>query len=192
MKRIVAAMLTVFLTGCAVQPSEQTVTNRMNGAFTAEVTIRTADSEITGTLQRYGTDAWCVVFSEPAALDGVQLDFVDDEVTASYKGLEFSVPQTAQAVRTELQELMEVVDGMAAEQELTVQEQDEQLTCGGELEVGAYTLSFGEDGTPLGFSLPAYGLEITFGSFVQQGAAQPVAPTQPETPTQPEAAVETQ
>lgn len=165
--------------GCSSVPSLPGKTaNRMAGSFTAEVTITTAESETTAVLTRYGTDAWCVVFTDPPALDGVQLDYLDDEVTASYKGLEFSVPQSAQALKTELSELMEVVDGFAPETELETHAKDDLLVCEGELEVGGYTLALAEDGAPVSFSLPAYGLCITFTSFSDESGA---AATEPET-----------
>lgn len=173
MKRIFAVLCAGFLiaeTGCTLQSLPGQTENRMTGSFAAEVTITNAESETKATLTRYGTDAWCVVFNDPAALSGVQLDFLDDEVTASYKGLAFSVPQSAQALKTELSELMEVVDDMAVNTELDGVSEEETLVCEGELEVGSYRFCFTEEGLPLTFSLPAYGLVITFDSFTEQGA----------------------
>jgi hypothetical protein len=135
-----------------------------------------AEKETKATLTRYGTDAWSVVFSEPQALAGVQLDFLDDDVTASYKGLEFSVPQSAQAVKTELHELMEIIDGMAQNTELDGTAKEEHIICEGEIDVGSYTLTFAQDGIPLSFSLPCYGLEITFDSFTENGTASETLP----------------
>ncbi len=184
MKRIVAALCMCALllsgTGCSLQTSSGNVSNRMSGAFTSDVTMTTSDSETKAALTRYGTDAWRVVFTEPAALSGVQLDFVDDEVTASYKGLEFSVPQSAQAVRTMLEELMEIVDEMALEPTLEGTEEDGSIVCEGEIDEGDYTLTFAEDGTPLSFSLPCYGLTVTFDTFAENGSAQEPSDTVPE------------
>lgn len=175
MKRIFAAfsMSLVLLSsaGCSMQSMTGSVSNRMNGSFSSEVTITTSDSEIKGTLTRYGSDAWSVVFSEPPALAGVQLDFIDEEVTASYKGLAFSVPQSAQAVRTMLEELMDIVDDMAQDTELDGKHEDESFVCEGEIDVGGYTLTFTEDGTPMTFELPAYGLTIAFDTFIPSGTA---------------------
>ncbi|MDE5564709.1 MAG: hypothetical protein K2I93_06105 [Oscillospiraceae bacterium] len=173
MKRIFAlfCLTSVLLTGCSMpQGSSGTVTNRMTGSFCAEVTVTTAENETKGILTRFGTDAWCVEFSEPAALSGVKLDFLDEEVTASYKGLEFSVPQSAQALKTELSELMDVVDTMAQTMELQGSAKDGNVSCEGELEVGDYMLVLNGEGVPLSFSLPAYGLVIVFDSFTDQNA----------------------
>lgn len=176
MKRIFAALcmsaVLVSASGCAVQQLPGNVSNRMGGAFSSEVTMTTADSETKGVLTRYGMDAWSVTFTEPAALSGVQLDFMDDEVTASYKGLEFSVPQSAQAVKTMLSELMDIVDDMAEEPELSCKQKEDGAVCEGEIDEGSYTLTFDKDGVPQEFSLPSYGLTITFDTFTDNGGAQ--------------------
>ncbi len=174
MKRLIAAFCMSFAllscTGCAMQSTPGSVSNKMNGGFSADVTMTTADNEVKGTLTRYGSDAWSVIFTEPPALSGVQLDFTDDEVAASYKGLAFSVPQSAQAVRTMLEELMDIVDDMSQETELDCKQKEELLICEGEIDEGSYTLTFSEDGTPQSFTLPSYGLTITFDTFTQNGS----------------------
>ncbi len=116
-------------------------------------------------------------FSEPAALSGVQLDFLDQEVTASYKGLAFSVPQSAQAIRTELSGLMEAVDAMAQDTELAGNVQDGAVLCEGETENGSYSLLLQEDGTPVSFSLPNYGVVISFAAFAEQSGISPTEET---------------
>ncbi|MCR5718611.1 MAG: hypothetical protein K6F80_06230 [Oscillospiraceae bacterium] len=185
MKRIFALipMLPLLLTGCTGIPATPGKTvNRMAGGFVSDVTVTTADSQTRAVLTRYGTDAWEVCFCEPAALDGVELRFLDGEVTASYKGLEFSVPQSAQALRTEFAELMHVVDSNAPLTELDTHTADELFVSEGELEVGSYTLSFAQDGTPVQFSLPAYGVLITFDTFTDaDGCAVTETSTIPKT-----------
>ena len=175
MKRMLAILpvLPLFLfAGCSSVPSLSGKTvNRMAGAFTAQVTVTTADSESRAILTRYGTESWSVCFTEPPALDGVQLDYLDSEVKASYKGLEFSVPQSAQALRTEIGELMTAVDSFASLTELDTHASDDLFVCEGELEVGSYTLAFAQDGTPVQFSLPAYGVVIGFEQFADDADA---------------------
>ncbi len=182
MKRIVAgisATMLIFGMGCTtVVPVSTKTTNHMAGSFTTEVTMTTSETETTATLTRYGMNAWCVVFNEPTALSGVQLDFFDNEVKASYKGLEFSVPQSAQALKTELSDLMKVVDEMSINPELDGTVSDGVLVCEGQLETGSYSLEFTENGIPTNFSLPSRGLVITFSNFNE--LAEPPT-TEPET-----------
>ena len=187
MKRIFAVIslnAVLLSTGCTVvQTVPGKIANPMTGGFTAEVTITNADSESKATLTRYGTDAWCVVFSEPPTLAGVQLDFLDDEVKASYKGLEFSVPQSAQAIRTELEDLMNIIDDMALSPDLTGKADENKIICEGAIEEGSYTLTFTDAGIPAEFSLPCYDLLISFDSFTQQNGtpSETAVPAVPET-----------
>ena len=182
MKRIVAGisvMIFILCTGCTtVVPVNTKTVNHMAGSFTTDVTMTTSETETTATLTRYGFNAWSVVFNEPQALSGVQLDFFDNEVKASYKGLEFSVPQSAQALKTELSDLMKVVDDMSTTPELDGTVSDGVLVCEGQLETGGYTLEFTENGIPTTFSLPSYGLVIAFSNFNE--LAEPPT-TEPET-----------
>lgn len=187
MKRIFAVVslnALLFSTGCTVvQTAPGKIANPMTGGFTAEISITSAESESKATLTRYGTDAWCVVFSEPPTLAGVQLDFLDDEVKASYKGLEFSVPQSAQAIRTELEDLMNIIDDMALSPDLTGKADENKIICEGAIEEGSYTLTFTDTGIPAEFSLPCYHLLISFDSFTQQTgiSSETTVPAMPET-----------
>jgi len=169
MKRIVAgisAILFISCTGCTtVVPVNTKTANHMTGSFTTDVVMTTSETETSATLTRYGMNAWSAVFNDPQALSGIQLDFFDNEVKASYKGLEFSVPQSAQALKTELSDLMKVIDEMAINPELDGTVSDGMLVCEGQLETGGYSLEFTEDGIPVTFSLPSYGLVITFSNF---------------------------
>ncbi|MBR1528785.1 MAG: hypothetical protein IJ642_05740 [Oscillospiraceae bacterium] len=170
----------LFSTGCTViQSVPGKIANPMTGGFTSEVTITDADLESKATLTRYGTDAWCVVFSEPQTLAGVQLDFLDDEVKASYKGLEFSVPQSAQAIRTELEDLMNIIDDMALSPDLDGKTKEDKILCEGAVQDGSYTLTFTQDGIPEEFSLPCYQLKIRFENFTPQTGIQSTETTIP-------------
>ena len=172
MKRIFAVIsinALLWSTGCTAVPSVTGKTaNPMTGSFSAEVTVKDAELESKAILTRYGADAWCIEFSEPQTLAGVQLEFLDDEVKASYKGLEFSVPQTAQTVRTELEELMQVIDDMALSPDLNGKAEENKIICEGSVEEGNYTMTFTDTGIPEEFSLPCYGLTVQFENFHQQ------------------------
>ena len=192
MKRMLAAAcaLWLFAAGCGMGQLPGKTENRMDGGFIADVTVTSADSETCGTLTRYGTNAWTVTFTDPPSLAGVALEFTDEEVKASYKGLEFSVPQSAQAIRTELSGLMETVDSLALSPELDGAAKDGTVVCEGEGSCGAYILTCAEDGTPLTYALPNYGVTVTFDSFTAQDTAPatetiPKAYPAPDAPTEP-------
>ncbi len=185
MKRMLALIgmsaLLLSAGGCAIAGTPGTIDNRMSGSFSANVTLSTADGETKGTLTRYGDDAWSMMFSEPKALAGVQLDFLDDEVTASYKGLEFSVPQSAQAVRTMLEELMDLVDEKAEDTAWEGKQEDDRVIYECEQDETACTLTFQKDGTPIEYTLPSYGLTLLFDSFTEGTGTSATESTTEET-----------
>ena len=123
-----------------------------------------------GTLSRLGDGAWNVSFAEPATLAGVVLDFSGGEVTASYKGLGFSVPQSAMPAKSVLSQMIQVVDELAQQEEITGKEQDGCVSVEGDLEGNPYTLTLTENGDLSGFTMENFDTTLTFTQF-QSGAA---------------------
>ena len=125
MKRNYSAVLSLLLaggiccTGCAKAGGEATAAQKLGGSFTTEMTMTMEDWTAAGTLSRLGDGAWSVSFAEPATLAGVVLDFSGGEVTASYKGLGFSVPQSAMPAKSVLSQMIQVVDELAQQEEIT-------------------------------------------------------------------------
>mgnify|MGYP000507821816 CR=1 FL=1 len=119
MKQNYSAVLSLLLaggiccTGCAKAGGEATAAQKLGGSFTTEMTMTMEDWTAAGTLSRLGDGAWSVSFAEPATLAGVVLDFSGGEVTASYKGLGFSVPQSAMPAKSVLSQMIQVVDELA-------------------------------------------------------------------------------
>ena len=186
----VISLNAVLCSACTAVPSVTGKTaNPMTGSFSADVIIQDTDTESKACLTRFGTNAWRIVFSEPRTLAGVQLDFLDDEVKASYKGLEFSVPQSAQTIRTEVGNLMEIIDDMALSPELNGKAEEDKIICEGAIEEGSYTMIFTDSGIPEEFSLPCYGVTVKFENFSQQTESISESQTEPATEppvTQPE------
>ena len=120
-------------------------------------------------LSRLGDGAWSVAFAEPSTLAGVVLDFSGGEVTASYKGLGFSVPQSAMPAKSVLSQMILVVDELAQQEEITGKEKDGGVAVEGESEGNPYTLTLTESGDLAGFSLENFDAELTFTQF-QTGA----------------------
>ena len=97
------------------------------------------------------------------------LDFSGGEVTASYKGLGFSVPQSAMPAKSVLSQMILVVDELAQQEEITGKEKDGGVAVEGESEGNPYTLTLTESGDLAGFSLENFDAELTFTQF-QTGA----------------------
>ena len=173
--RFFSVLPLLLCSGCMPAAETGSIPNAMDGAFTVQAQILSGDDESACTLTRMGQGAWRVEFSEPRSLSGVQLDFLDEEVTASYKGLAFSVPQSAQAVRTELSELMAAVDALSLSPTLEGHRTEEGIELTGDADAGGYTLTCSEEGIPMAFSLPSYALEIRLEGFSPSGGGEPGA-----------------
>ena len=176
MKRNYSAVLSLLLaggiccTGCAKAGGEATAAQKLGGSFTTEMTMTMEDWTAAGTLSRLGDGAWSVSFAEPATLAGVVLDFSGGEVTASYKGLGFSVPQSAMPAKSVLSQMIQVVDELAQQEEITGKEKDGCVSVEGDLEGNPYTLTLTENGDLSGFTMENFDTTLTFTQF-QSGAA---------------------
>ena len=167
MKRLITLTFTIIvvlcLTACSVPMKNDTSRkNGLNCAFQSEVSVVIEKLEANGTLRRFGNGVWDIEFSSPNSLSGVKLEFNEGSVTASYKGLSFSVPQSALPVKAMMLNLIKAVDDNARLDELKGEEDGELLKISGELEGGEYILSVDKNGSPSCFEMPNNQLTITF------------------------------
>ncbi|WP_024860670.1 hypothetical protein [Ruminococcus flavefaciens] len=195
MKRIFTFVLTMAavlcLAACAVP--EVGSTSRRNGlgtAFSAAVSINLDRLEAEGEIKRFGEGVWQIEFSEPNTLSGVKLEFSEGNVIASYKGLNFSVPQSAVPVKAMMLNLIRAVDDNAKLEELSGEDSDGMLKVSGSLDGGDYTLTVDKDGLLSGFDMPNNKLTMKFTDMktaeitVEQAASEPVTEvTEAETST---------
>ena len=128
-------------------------------------------------LTRYGDALWDASFTEPTALAGVILTFDGDTVSASYKGLAFSVPKSALPAKNMLAAATEALDEAAASETLPCRlQEDGTWSCTGECAGGSYTLTFSESGEPMRFDLPSQPFCLTLSGFtVLQTSAETAA-----------------
>lgn len=161
-------------TGCS-KPGKQdaSAAQKLGSSFTTEMVMTVDDLQITGTLSRMGEGMWNVNFAEPTSLVGVILDFSDGEVTASYKGLAFSVPQAAMPAKSVLSNLILVVDALAQEEKITGEEDGKLIGVTGDLEGNPYSLKLTKNGDLAEFEMDNMDAELVFTNF-QSGSA-PVA-----------------
>ncbi|MBP3379679.1 MAG: hypothetical protein J6K77_02290 [Ruminococcus sp.] len=163
--------------------------NSLNSQFTAEMTVCLEKLVAEGTVSRFGDGMWEAEFQSPGTLSGVKLSFADGNVTASYKGLSFSVPRSAIPVKAMLVNLMDAVDSAARESQLTGSEKDGIFEITGELESGGYTLCVDESGNICSFEMPNNLLKMTF-TGVSASAAPKAETTETTEPATEEAAAE--
>lgn len=168
--------------------SETSRKNGLNCAFESSVNITIDKLNAEGVLKRFGDGVWDVEFSSPNTLSGVKLAFDSGNVSASYKGLDFSVPQSALPVKAMMLNLIEAVDTNARLEELKGSENDNVLEVSGSLEGGDYIISVGKDGKLLSFEMENNKLKIVFSDMKEMSSVpeqvQSTETTVAEVPTE--------
>ena len=194
MKRIFTFVLTMAMALCLAACAVPTGggSSRKNGlgnAFSAAASITLDRLEAEGEIKRYGEGVWEIEFSEPNTLSGVKLEFSEGNVLASYKGLSFSVPQSAVPVKAMMLNLIKAVEDNARLSELSGEESDGMLKISGSLDGGDYTLTVDRDGLLSGFEMPNNKLTMKFSEMktaeitIEQSAEENTAVTSAETTT---------
>ena len=152
--------------GCS-RPTTEISPPKLNTCFTCTAKIECGELDSSAEITRLGSGAWEALFSEPSTLAGVKLSFFDDTVSASYKGLDFSVPKSAMPVESMLGSFIDVVDKLATSTEtLKATNRDGLLEIEGDSEFGTYTMSFDANGElPVSFEMPSLPLKIKFDCF---------------------------
>ena len=170
----------VMLSGCSSPVGGETgAAQKLSGSFTTEMTMNMEEQTVSGTLSRMGDGMWSVSFAEPATLAGVVLDFSGGEVTASYKGLAFSVPQTAMPAKSILSSLILVVDDLAKQEHISGEKDGDYVSVEGELEGSPYLLRLSAGGELAGFEMDNMDTVLTFTDF-QEGGVPVATPTETE------------
>lgn len=171
MKRLITFVTTIItavcLGACSVTGKDKTSgPNGLDNRFQAAVNVVIDELDAEGTIKRFGDGAWEIEFNSPNTLSGVKLSFSEGNVTASYKGLNFSVPQSALPVKAMMLNLISVVDELAKEEELTGVDEDGMIQISGSLDGGDYMLTVDKNGNISSFEMPNSKLKITFTDIV--------------------------
>lgn len=171
MKRLITLFACMIMgiclvTSCSV-PLKNSVSrkNGLNSAFESNVSVTLDKLQAEGTLHRFGDAMWDIEFTAPNTLSGVKLSFSEGNVDASYKGLSFSVPQSALPVKAMMLNLIKAVDDNARLAELKGEEKDDTLEISGKLEGGEYIITVDKDGRLLSFEMPNNKLKMLFGEL---------------------------
>ena len=156
-KSTAALLSIVIMTSCSA-PGKNSMEspNGLNSSFKANVAITLDEMNSDGTVSRYGTGMWDVEFASPNTISGVTLSFTDGNVEASYKGLSFSVPQSAMPIKSMMSNLITAAD------ELEVNEKDGNIEISGTLDGGDYILTVDKSGNILKFEMPNNKLSMNF------------------------------
>lgn len=167
MKRFLASVLAAVCVLSAAScdspvKSQSSRQNKLGVPFTAKMSVSLDKLNAEGSLTRTADNCWEAEFDSPNTLSGVKLTFTDNTVSASYKGLDFSVPKSAVPVKAMLNNLIEAIDALDDNEELEGAESDGLFRIDGSLDGGAYTLSLDKEGCISTFEMPNNLLKIAF------------------------------
>lgn len=166
------------LTGCISTPATEisSVPDCLAGSFSSEIHIISGENEFNADITK-SDKIWNAEFSQPSTLSGVELVFEDGMVSASYKGLAFSIPKDALPVQSALQNLILVSDNLEALNCETSDDEDsntsdikctvEKDLCSikGTIDNGEFELITDKQGIPLTFTMENFNLTIEFSNF---------------------------
>ena len=168
-RSLICCMLpAVLLAGCTPGSSGgDAFRPKLDPAYSVQAALTYGENQSAElTLTRCGAGDWDAEFSQPETLSGVVLAFDGGAVTASYKGLAFTIPKSALPAKAMLVTLTDVLDAVQASEELACTAQsDGNRTVSGETEAGSYSLSFAPDGTLLAFEIPSQPLTVAFSGY---------------------------
>lgn len=160
------ALLFFTMTACNFGKPKETAAPDLNRLFTCTAEIRYDDFEMSAELKRLGDGMWEVEFSAPKTLAGVKLSYSEEAISASYKGLSFSIPKDAAPVKAIFTMIFQTIDKSAAMPELPFSEEDGVLVFEGKNDYGKFFISTDkETGDFIGFNMPDYELEVKCGDY---------------------------
>ena len=175
---MLAMPASAILTGCISTPATEisSVPDCLAGSFSSEIHIISGENEFNADITK-SDKIWNAEFSQPSTLSGVEIVFEDGMVSASYKGLAFSIPKDALPVQSALQNLILVSDNLEALNCETSDDEDsntsdikctvEKDLCSikGTIDNGEFELITDKQGIPLTFTMENFNLTIEFSNF---------------------------
>ncbi|HAG12637.1 MAG TPA: hypothetical protein DCG49_02115 [Ruminococcus sp.] len=156
-----------FCTACTSAAISSDFSPQIDESYSANAELSYGDGQSAQLLlTRYADGLWESAFSEPPSLAGVVLTFDGNAVSASYKGLAFTIPKAALPARNMLALVIDSLDQAAADDNASyLQLDDGSWALNGQCDGGSYTLTFAADGSPASFEVPSQPLLVTFTDY---------------------------
>lgn len=149
----VTVIITVLLCGCTVQPEEIEI----NRCFSAEAKIQYQSTAFTAdfTSDENGCSA---VFSSPAELSGMKIEFNGTDFTYTLGELSFS-----SGIKNENRQFLRALYDALRDPNAVIAETESGYTVQGVIPLGSYYLNINkEQHTPVFFEIEEIGLTVSF------------------------------
>ncbi len=134
----------------------------LGDGFTCTIEAQYQKMRVVGTVTRRSAGTLSVSFTEPATLDGLVAEWDGEQVTLSFRGLQFTVDPSSVPESALGEEVLAALDAVQrGDGERTVE--DGKVTVAGNGTNGQYVLVCDADtGIPLSLSVPSLPLEVVF------------------------------
>ena len=131
----------------------------MNVPFESDVKVQAQELEFEGTIKRYGTGMWSMNVTAPETLEGLNISYSDEGVTAELDGLTLEIAMEDINGGAVFAQIFKAVDSAAAAGTLQCTETEDGKVFTGEFAGGEYKLTF-EPQTlvPVGIEIPSSGI----------------------------------
>lgn len=170
---IMVGIMSVSMAACdKIGGSSKEITPNLDNQFSCDMALEYGDMNCDAILKRYGVGTWEAEFISPDTLAGITMSFDGDNVTANYKGLDFSIPKSALPVKSILCNLIDIIDETASQEKIEAEDKKDYLVIEGKAEQGDYTIQLDKNtGNLVSFEMPGLDLKINF-SNVTLGQTQ--------------------
>ena len=166
MRNALVLSLPLVFCGCSLNAQTDEFKPKLDPSYTVEAHMEYAEDSADVVMTRYSAGVWDAEFSAPTALAGVLLRFDGNAVSASYQGLQFSVPKSAMPAKTMLITVTDVLDSFEGMDSLPcATQEDGTWQNAGNCDAGNYTVTFDPSGIIANLELPDQPLKMSFHDY---------------------------
>ncbi|MCH5193290.1 MAG: hypothetical protein J1F11_04960 [Oscillospiraceae bacterium] len=138
----------------------------MNVPFQSEVKVQAGELEFEGIVKRYGTGMWGMSITSPETLEGLNISYNDEVVTAELDGLKLEIDMDDLSDGAVFARIFKAVDAAASAETLSCTETEDGKVFTGEFSGGEYKLVFDPQSlAPVRIEIPSSGIFCELNSF---------------------------
>lgn len=137
----------------------------LNKSYSCTANIDYNNFACTAQLARLDSGAWEVLLLSPSSVKDIKLTYQSGDVTVSYKGLSFSLPDNSLPVQPVIDNIVGALDNAANGIGLEFDKDGKNVTVSGVNEEVNYAVTVNTEGAIVSLSMPDIGMEVTFEDF---------------------------
>lgn len=135
-------------------------------SFRCKASISYGEMEATADIVRSLDGTTRITLNTPEALNGLQFDFSESNVSLNFKGMKLDVEPSSFLASSMASVMVGAVESALQDENLNTNSKDGVLTVTSKNETGNFTLTLDEEtGAPLSLSVPSLNLDCNFTEF---------------------------